>query len=339
MIILQRKLPFYRKHLFEKLSLKRNIQLILLEAPKFEIELKKDSKVSVINYKTIFSFYLLNIFQLRKYNFKVIIIEADLRLIFVFIYYIFFTNKKIFLWGLWKTGNEISNFIRKKLIFFVDGAIFYAPSHLKYFSKYRKNKKYILAKNSLFVNEKTTQDSYKIKFNSRNSFIFVGSLNKRKKIDELIFLWQKIQTDNIFEKDIQLNIIGAGEEELKIKSLVKHYKLNKTIKILGNINNEKVLKELYFRSFASICLGQSGLSVVQALLHGVPFICINNCHSGGEIENIFNGITGYKCEDKNKIIQKMKILAEGKNKSIYSSTADYALKELKLSKMVDSFEV
>ena len=64
--ISQRKLPFYRKHFFEQVSFKRNIQLILFEAPKFELELNKDSSFSVIDHKSILSFYLLNIFQLRK---------------------------------------------------------------------------------------------------------------------------------------------------------------------------------------------------------------------------------------------------------------------------------
>ena len=127
--------------------------------------------------------------------------------------------------------------------------------------------------------------------------------------------------------------------EIDMKCLVQKYKLEESINFLGNINDERLLKEFYLKSYASISLGQSGLSIVQALLHGVPFICLKDCHSGGEIENIINYKTGFQCKNSTEIIQKMEDIAMGKHKSIYKKTANYAKKYLDISNYVKAISL
>ena len=99
-------------------------------------------------------------------------------------------------------------------------------------------------------------------------------------------------------------------------------------------NDVKLLKKYYFKSFASISMGQSGLSVVQAILHGVPFICLKNCHSGGEIDNIINNETGFKCENSTTILKIIEEISLGKHKNIYKKTANYAKVHLDISNYV-----
>ena len=53
----------------------------------------------------------------------------------------------------------------------------------------------------------------------------------------------------------------------------------------------------YKESIFSISYGQAGLSVLQALGFGVPFITKKNAISGGEKYNIKNGYNGFLIED------------------------------------------
>ena len=53
----------------------------------------------------------------------------------------------------------------------------------------------------------------------------------------------------------------------------------------------------YEESIFSISYGQAGLSVLQALGFGVPFITKKNAISGGEKYNIKNGYNGFLIED------------------------------------------
>ena len=157
--IVQRKLPFYRKKLFEKLSKKKDINLILLFKTNSEINLAGKSKVTKIKYKQVIGFYFLDIIHLKKLNISSIIVEGDLRFFPFFIYLIASRKYKIFIWGLWKTKNKIANLIRTLLIYFVNGAIFYSRDHLKSFSKFHKKDKLILALNTLYVSRKITEES------------------------------------------------------------------------------------------------------------------------------------------------------------------------------------
>ena len=338
LIIFQRKIPHYRKKLFEKLSFEKPIKLVLLTNPKFKLNLSKSSQIYVIRNKKIFNFFY--IFNYRYFLFskdKVFILEADLRFS-PLILLLILLRKKVYLWGIWETKNFIANYLRKLFVKFSYGSIFYSVSHLNSYSSI-KSSNLILARNTLYVDKKITLKSYEIDIDERDSFLFVGSLVKRKKIDLLINSWKFLKEKKAIKSKLKLKIIGDGKELVNLKKLVEEYNLNDSIIFLGAIKDEKELKEHYFKSLASCCLGQSGLSVVQSLLFGVPFVCMKDCHSGGEKDNIINQETGFLCFDYEEFNYRLEQLAKKEYPLIYKKSADYALRNLMISDMIRSLSV
>ena len=336
-VIFQRKIPFYRKDLFEKLSLDKSIKFVVLNKPKFKLNLSNNSSIYLLINKKILNFYIFNFYYFLSLKDKVFILEADLRFILLFVMLILL-RKKVYLWGIWETNNNLANFIRKLLVKISYGTIFYSPDHLNTYLSL-KSKNLILARNTIYIDEKITHESYGIDINKRDSFLFVGRLLKRKNIDLLINSWKYLKENKEIKSSLKLRIIGDGLELANLKKLVKQNNLNDSIIFMGDIKDEKKLKEHYFKSFASCCLGQSGLSIVQSLLFGVPFICMKDCHSGGEKENIINGETGFLCDDISEFNYRLKQIANKEFPFIYSKSADYALRNLMISDMIKALSV
>ena len=337
MIIFQRKIPLYRKEIFEGISFQRPIKIFLLSKPKFNLRLSQKSSIKVLKNIEILNFYIFNFKHFLLSKEKIFILEADLRFTLLFIFLIL-QRKKVFLWGIWKTKNLFANLIRKLLVKFTYGTIFYSDKHKQSFLNI-KSKNMLLAKNTLFVKKSITLNSSSIQFEQRDSFLFVGSLNKRKNLDLLIKAWKLFKENRKIKSNFKLKIIGNGNELHNIKKLVMKNNLNDSIFFLGNIDDQNLLKKHYSKALASLCLGQSGLSIVQSLLFGVPFVCLKDCHSGGEIENIINGETGFLCTDLKEFNFRLNQISKGVYRDIYSKVSDYALRNLMISDMIEALSL
>jgi glycosyltransferase involved in cell wall biosynthesis len=94
--------------------------------------------------------------------------------------------------------------------------------------------------------------------------------------------------------------------------LVVSLKIQNRVIFKGKITSNKDLIEFYRNAFVSVSFGQAGLSVLQSLGYGVPFITKKNAISGGEITNIIDKYNGFLCEDSVESL-KEKILLIIKN--------------------------
>jgi len=140
------------------------------------------------------------------------------------------------------------------------------------------------------------------------NIISVGRLHEGKRIDDLIRIFSKI--DN---KNSKLFIIGSGEEEEKLKKLIKELKLSKRVVMTGYLNKEQ--QEEYFLNscvFAMTSISE-GLPMVllESMQYGVP--CIAYETESGVKDIIDNDKNGYiiSNRDENEYIKKLnKILSE-----------------------------
>ena len=108
------------------------------------------------------------------------------------------------------------------------------------------------------------------KFDSEHiKLLYVGVVEKRKKIEELIHIVQKLNTENP-NKKYSLTIIGGGNQldELKLKYL------SSSIIFQGPIYDKEALKAFYFNSDLFVLPGDGGLAILQSLLYGLPVLCI-----------------------------------------------------------------
>lgn len=209
------------------------------------------------------------------------------------------TEKKIILWGAWLTNSKIANYLRLHLLKRADASLFYTEkSKIDFIKKGLSRKKAFVANNTFDVGQriKSFQNS------NKNSILFVGSLHARKQNVTLIKAFANIT--HLIPGNISLVIIGDGVERNLLKDYAKKLNIEDKVNFHGNITDPAKLREFYYDAIVSVSFGQAGLSVLQSLGFGVPFLTKKNAITGGEIENIINGYNGVLCEDSQDALER-----------------------------------
>lgn len=292
-LILQNTLLHYRKSLYNELAKYYDITILhsgkktVIEHDKYKEILKKKSKIGPF----IFQSGVLS--EVQKDSYDVIIAMLDLHWI-TNIFSMYFHNKKskFIWWGSWLTNNYFADKIKIFLTNQKYPSIFYSQDAKNSFvGAGVDEKKLFVANNTYDVGERIRCYENKTK----NSILFVGSLDKRKQLDVLIRAYFNIKGK--IPSTITLVIVGAGEEIDNLKILVKKLNLSNFVKFKGKVNNRTKLLNFYKQAIVSVSFGQAGLSVLQSLGFGVPFITKLNAISGGEKTNIQQGENGFLIKD------------------------------------------
>ena len=192
-----------------------------------------------------------------------------------------------------KVGKKFFNAIKK-----ADAALFYCDYPVEKYATMGINRdKMFVTNNTVQVQDITSLEQ------TKDSFLFIGSLYKQKKIDELLISYLRAvkKNDNLFK----LIIIGEGEEYDNIQNWIKENGLIGKIDLLGGIYEEDVLAKYFARALICISPDQAGLSVLKSMGYGVPYITNQNAITGGEIFNIKNGENGILIKDFNELEQIM----------------------------------
>ncbi|WP_157757658.1 glycosyltransferase [Pseudalgibacter alginicilyticus] len=138
--------------------------------------------------------------------------------------------------------------------------------------------------NKVFLNLNTINTSYfesisaeinesvnSYKFDESNiKLLYVGVVEERKKVKQLIDIVTKLNSGNI-EKQFSLTVIGGGNQLEELKLYVED---NDKIKVLGPIYDKSQLKMFYFESDLFILPGDGGLAILQSLLFGLPVLSV-----------------------------------------------------------------
>lgn len=273
-----------------------------------DVNLTIASTSPITNDEALFQFEQIRISLLMKYGFifyknlpnfndyDYVIFPFNVRLIFVILKFLFVKRKyKIFLFGIGVAASytrkydekNFFDFVRKFLIKKVDGAIFYEKYPEIKYSRYIK-----CAHNKLSVayNTVTENLNFNIKNKTYESFIFIGSLYKQKKIYELLEAYI-----SLYKKGVQLpnlEIIGKGEEYENINLLVQAQNMHEMIIIHGEIIRDEELFPIMNRAIVCFSPGQAGLSVQKCFSYGIGFVTSSNAITGGELFSIIDNVTG-----------------------------------------------
>lgn len=213
--------------------------------------------------------------------------------------------------GLQTRPNLTSKF-RNYLSAFADSLVFYSDYPLQFLSE-KNRKKSFVAHNTIQNNRTMDCSGY-----PKDSFLFVGTINNRKGLDVLIRAFNQYLKDMKEENEIRyLVIVGSGDNNVlaQIREYAQKENIRDHVRFYKAIYDDVEKQKLFQSAAASVSPLQAGLSVLESFSYGVPFISFRNAISGGEHLNIQNNYNGFLVNSEQELIEKMKIIAENRQRS------------------------
>lgn len=234
--------------------------------------------------------------------------------------------------GLQKYPNKISK-MRNFLSNFADSLIFYSEYPLSFFSN-KNRKKSFIAHNTIFNSHGIDTSGAE-----KDSFLFIGSINKRKGLDILLRSYkQYLEKGGTIAK---LNIVGSGDESIveKLKKYVSEQGLSSHVFFRGPLYEDTEKLEYFSDAIACVSPKQAGLSVLESFSYGVPFICFEDAISGGEHLNVISGFNGYRVSSDEELTEKLFEISTDKDKAqkLGQNAYQYYSKERSMDRMVEEF--
>ncbi len=148
----------------------------------------------------------------------------------------------------------------------------------------------------------------------RNNLLFVGTLYRAKGIQSLLDAYEEASSVNNSIPD--LDIIGAGPDQELVATWIKEHGYEKKIHMHGAIYDRKEKAQFFAHSIACISPNQAGLSVLESMGYGTPFVTSADAITGGEVFNIVDNINGVLMSDVTKLKDVLLDISENKQKYI-----------------------
>ena len=148
---------------------------------------------------------------------------------------------------------------------------------------------------------------------SKDSILVIGTLYREKGLHLLLDAYLELKEKC---KLPILNIIGAGPDYEVIKQWIQDNHMQGLVFLRGPIYSIKEKAEFFAKALACISPKQAGLSVLESMGYGVPFVTTLNAITGGELLNIHNGIDGIVLENESELIETIKDISDNPSKYI-----------------------
>lgn len=203
------------------------------------------------------------------------------------------------------------------------------------------NKKYKISKNKIYVIPNGVDfknfKSLSKELHNPVRLLFVGRLSIQKNVPLLIKSF-KLITEKKF-RDVELHIVGDGEEKDKIINLIKKEKLEKKIVLHGVLRGRK-LYEIYSSSDIFIMTSKYesfGNVLIEAMASGLPIIASDILAVRNVIENNKNGLL-VKQTPEDFAIAIEKLLDNSQLRERIIENALEEVKKYNWDKIVEKFE-
>jgi glycosyltransferase involved in cell wall biosynthesis len=159
-----------------------------------------------------------------------------------------------------------------------------------------------------------TVEVHPIKENvDKDSILFIGTLYRQKGLQALLDAYLKLRN---LETLPPLCIIGKGPDSEPIRQWIADNNMERLVKMKGAIYDIDEKAKYFAKAYASISPQQAGLSVLESMGYGVPFVTSRNAITGGEILNIHNGIDGVVMDNEKQLPDVIRDISENKEKYI-----------------------
>jgi len=301
-LVLDQILQHYRTPLFKRL-VDRGYKLTIYYPEHFkkksktleELDGELANSVHAVPHKfdSYFGLFYMGIKHLNQYD--LVIFMQDLRVIDFWKATLNpFKTYKLFHWGIGVSSFDRKNWLtgpaRNMLAGFADSLILYSDRAKKYYRPGIQNK--------IAVAHNTVENLHSEDFSGseKDSFLFIGQLDKRKGLPELMLAFSDYLQD-IDGSDIQnLVIIGDGEMRDKLQKLTEKLEITDSVIFAGTVKEDKQKREYFKRAQLCISMNQAGLAVLESFSYGVPFVTTRKAITGGERFNIQHKKTGFFVE-------------------------------------------
>ena len=339
LLILQLEVPNYRIPIFNYLS--EIFDLTVACSKKIAFEQQCKFKTKLLPYRNVSKFLIhKDDIQALAEEFDVVVYLGNIAILkYALLPFKCHRKYKTIVWTIGVSAsyskrydeNHKWDFIRDFFYKKSDACLFYTDYPIK---------KYInrgFVKESLFVECNTVEIIDTLEKQNKDTLLFIGSLYKQKGIIDLLEAYYEAY--KIVPTIPCLNIIGKGEEYDNIQQWIKGKNLESKIVLLGPIYDDSK-KEMYFKkALATISPNQAGLSVLESMGYGTPFVTSKDAITGGERFNIQDGKTGVLYDSKSDLVNVIIDIANNPQKYIEMGecAAKYYRKNRTPQKMVQGF--
>ena len=266
-----------------------------------------------------------NIRRLAK-NYDVVIAYGDISWL-KFSTLPWFNSQKVIFWTLGLSASYDSGYDKKKTWDKVRAFFYRQADAMVFYTKHPidKYEKMGIPRERMFEAPNTVAVETLAENPIKDSLLFIGTLYRQKGIQFLLDAY-KNNKDN--PNLVPLNIIGKGPDSDAIDRWIKDNGMQEIIKMHGAIYDDHEKANYFARAYACISPLQAGLSVLESMGYGVPFVTVKDAITGGESFNIHNNVDGVvmnSVEELSTVVadifnNKRKYIEYGKNaKSFYDN--------------------
>lgn len=147
----------------------------------------------------------------------------------------------------------------------------------------------------------------------KNTILVIGTLYREKGIQLLLDAYKELRpTCNL----PHLNIVGEGPDYNTIHQWIKDNNMQDLIMLCGAIYDIEEKAKYFAQALACISPKQAGLTVLESMGYGVPFVSTKNAITGGEIFNVHDGVDGVIMGSESELTRVLRDISNNPNKYI-----------------------
>jgi glycosyltransferase involved in cell wall biosynthesis len=240
---------------------------------------------------------------------------------------------KYILWGHRYSQNRLACALRDRLMKRADRLLMYGDKEVeRMVARGADPSKIVIAWNTSHVpNHRDTSGEPK------NSLLFVGRLQPRKRLGLLIEAFARLQ--GRIGDAITLDIVGSGEIEDELRQAAAGGGVSHKVVFHGRIDDPERLAELFSHAYVYVSPGPVGLGVLHSLAYGVPVITLREGRHGPEFYNLAHAQNALICAGDSEIEEAMRRLCtDGELAAQLGHSAyQHYVNERPLSRMLEGF--
>lgn len=145
----------------------------------------------------------------------------------------------------------------------------------------------------------------------KDSILFIGTLYRQKGLQSVLDSYLGLRNIDYLPK---FRIIGKGPDYEPICQWIEDHKMGDIIEMMGAIYDIDEKAKYFAKAYACISPKQAGLSVLESMGYGVPYVSSKDAITGGEILNIHNGVDGVIMDDESQLAEVIRDIAMHKEK-------------------------